>query len=429
MATSGRTLTRRELYDLVWATPMSKLAQNFGVSDVGLKKICDRHRVPTPGRGYWAQLEAGKNPKKTLFTEALDVALNSIEIRPGLVDLPESVRQVLQAQKAEKKLTVPRHQSTPKAMPIYDPVTDVHPSVRRTVQALRRCKPPEDSAVAVGEGLCGIRVGYESIERAVYVLDQLARALEMKELPLLPTGQAMQVIAGPDKATFNLKERVRTVPHVPTPQEIAEEERRQEQRERHWRNPSRWPHPPYGSVYPENDTIWTGELSVQIEGYSDGVRRKWTDGRTQRLENLVPSIVDGIVVLLAARKASREEREETHRRWAEMQRRRELARARAKREEARVAFADEVIKLTREAGALRAWLAQGHIAVAQQVEGSVGRFQAWMEDRLSTIERRFETPAIERALNEKKLFPINEKDELYDPLGEPLHAPPKMTPT
>jgi len=39
---------------------MSKLAESFGISDVGLSKICDRHRVPTPPRGYWAKNEAGK---------------------------------------------------------------------------------------------------------------------------------------------------------------------------------------------------------------------------------------------------------------------------------------------------------------------------------------------------------------------------------
>ncbi len=32
-------------YDLVWSTPMVKLAEQFGLSDVGLTKICDRHRV------------------------------------------------------------------------------------------------------------------------------------------------------------------------------------------------------------------------------------------------------------------------------------------------------------------------------------------------------------------------------------------------
>jgi hypothetical protein len=30
--------TRQELYDLVWATPMVKLAKEFGLSDVGLRK-------------------------------------------------------------------------------------------------------------------------------------------------------------------------------------------------------------------------------------------------------------------------------------------------------------------------------------------------------------------------------------------------------
>jgi hypothetical protein len=50
-----KTLTRRELYELVWATPIQKLAAEFGVSDVGLAKSRERHRVPTPaaatGRG------------------------------------------------------------------------------------------------------------------------------------------------------------------------------------------------------------------------------------------------------------------------------------------------------------------------------------------------------------------------------------------
>jgi hypothetical protein len=36
------TLTRAELYDLVWETPTSHLAKQFGLSDVGLAKTCTR---------------------------------------------------------------------------------------------------------------------------------------------------------------------------------------------------------------------------------------------------------------------------------------------------------------------------------------------------------------------------------------------------
>ena len=54
-------LTRRALYDLVWAKPMRTAASELGISDVGLKKACVRHRVPTPPQGYWAKKEAGKD--------------------------------------------------------------------------------------------------------------------------------------------------------------------------------------------------------------------------------------------------------------------------------------------------------------------------------------------------------------------------------
>jgi hypothetical protein len=55
-----RQLSRQQLYDLVWSTPMRTLAAQFGISDVGLKKTCYRAVIPTPDRGHWAKKEAGK---------------------------------------------------------------------------------------------------------------------------------------------------------------------------------------------------------------------------------------------------------------------------------------------------------------------------------------------------------------------------------
>lgn len=51
---------RQAFYDLVWSEPLSALAPRFGISDVALAKICRRHGIPVPGRGYWAKLKAGK---------------------------------------------------------------------------------------------------------------------------------------------------------------------------------------------------------------------------------------------------------------------------------------------------------------------------------------------------------------------------------
>ena len=56
---------RQALYQQVWETPMSQLAKDYGISNVMLKKICKELSVPTPPRGYWAKLAAGKQVKKT----------------------------------------------------------------------------------------------------------------------------------------------------------------------------------------------------------------------------------------------------------------------------------------------------------------------------------------------------------------------------
>ncbi len=53
-------VTREELYALVWSEPMSLLARKFGLSDVGLAKMCRRAAIPVPQRGYWAKRQAGR---------------------------------------------------------------------------------------------------------------------------------------------------------------------------------------------------------------------------------------------------------------------------------------------------------------------------------------------------------------------------------
>ena len=50
-------LTRAELYEKVWATPMRSLAKEFGLSDVGLAKVCRKHNIPVPPVGYWRRKE------------------------------------------------------------------------------------------------------------------------------------------------------------------------------------------------------------------------------------------------------------------------------------------------------------------------------------------------------------------------------------
>jgi len=52
-------ILRSQLYEQVWQKPVTKLASEFGLSDRGLGKLCARHKIPIPKRGYWQKLKAG----------------------------------------------------------------------------------------------------------------------------------------------------------------------------------------------------------------------------------------------------------------------------------------------------------------------------------------------------------------------------------
>src|SRR5665213_324973 len=95
-------LSRRELYDLVWSKPMRDVAADLGISDVGLSKVCERHRVPKPEQGYWNRKNAGQKVKQTLFAETDDPHINRVEIRGALSQVPEAARQVIAKARAER---------------------------------------------------------------------------------------------------------------------------------------------------------------------------------------------------------------------------------------------------------------------------------------------------------------------------------------
>lgn len=62
-------ITREELYELVWSTPMTKVAAQFEVSGSYLARVCAALRVPRPERGYWAKLAVGKAPQRPVLPE------------------------------------------------------------------------------------------------------------------------------------------------------------------------------------------------------------------------------------------------------------------------------------------------------------------------------------------------------------------------
>lgn len=59
------TVTREQLYDLVWSKTLAKLTKEYAYTNEGIKKICKEFDVPMPENGYWSKLKFDSNIQKT----------------------------------------------------------------------------------------------------------------------------------------------------------------------------------------------------------------------------------------------------------------------------------------------------------------------------------------------------------------------------
>ncbi len=65
-------ITRKELYELIWSEPTTKVAEKFQRSDVCLSKVCKQYNIPKPPRGYWAKKNAGVPVKQIPLPKSND---------------------------------------------------------------------------------------------------------------------------------------------------------------------------------------------------------------------------------------------------------------------------------------------------------------------------------------------------------------------
>ena len=143
-----KTLTRQELYNLAWSKPMSQLATDFEISDVGLKKICKAAYIPTPTLGYWSKLKNGKkvskSPLPTLHPfQSQMVYIGGQRTRYGYTQEPEltddqlAAMQLPEPPKFENSLKEAKDKIEALVPKIAIPtkITRVHPVAQRLAEA------------------------------------------------------------------------------------------------------------------------------------------------------------------------------------------------------------------------------------------------------------------------------------------------------
>lgn len=416
-------LSRRELYELVWSKPVEQAAKEFGISGRGLSKICERHRIPTPPRGYWAKLAAGQHVKKAILRDLDEPLINNVVIESPTANLPDEALDIIREAKAKKLARPQREISPPSIDQVEFTARTLHKSVEATVNMLRKRKIDASGSVrAVGPGLCGVVIHADRVERTASILNALALDLEAHGYDLHPDGERMKVAVGPDHVSFTLMEVIRREQHTPTEKELQLYEQQQARRKRAAERGDWGLHLSlsYEKPWPEFDLVHTGKLALAVDSWAPGLRKTWADGKIQRIERMLEDIVAGIRVILTDEKSRRERREEEDRIRAEMARRRDLSKKRKVREEQRVAYLSTLMQRRREAAELKDWLASISTDSGADQSAEASRMLLWVRERLADIEAHINLRQGIAGPDGGSLFP--EEDDLHDPLGEPPEA-------
>ena len=389
------TMTRKQLYDLIWSKPMRDAAAEIGISDVGLKKVCLRHHVPVPPQGYWNKVHAGQKPHKVLFREIGDRLLDRVEIAGLFWNPPPAVKQALAEAKARESVPEKKVEVT-----IAPPTL---PTAVRLVAALKKSKQDDRGlAYAVDPALFHVRTSAANVDRAVAIVEALLVAATDRGFVATKGASHLTLIVDGEAIVLGLKEMTKRVPHVMTDEEVDRQARRNKaQRANKWEL--------YSRLYvqlPDWDYTATGLLLLEIEDKRHlSVRTRWNDTATQRLENMLNDVLAGLVAYAAALKQEREEFERRKRDWALREQRQAEERAHTALEKARVEFLEGKLKAFEEMTRLDRFL--GRLTSSSHWHEPPERFREflqWAEKRIQQLRQQCSAGALQEALADSPLF-------------------------
>ncbi len=312
-----KLLTRAKLYELVWARPATKVAAELGISGVALGKICRRHKIPVPGRGHWAKLAAGKSAQTVRLPTVTEPRLEEILIVGSAMQrLPVPVQAAREQAIALAAESVSHHDAD--SSPVFSPEFNRHDG------KLRCAKARNDGFLHLEGSQCfPVTIAPGSLERALVALNRIITEIQARGYRLKSTETGLVIDIGGETVSLALFETTKKEPHLATPAETARVERWETAYKRKTMRGQ------CASMYdkpqiPEHDTGPSGQLVIEIDrgAGSDGVRRRFADGKQQRIETMAETIVTTAAVCAAAAIERREEAARQKRKWEEWERQR-----------------------------------------------------------------------------------------------------------
>lgn len=268
-------LTRKELYDLVWSTPLSKIAEKYAVNPDGIKKICKKFNVPMPPNGYWSKMKFNKivekdkldkdfkGQDKIVFTSKIEGEDNNSNQTP-LTILISQIKNDVKAPTAVPSRLINPDKLTIQTQEYWE---------RENKERYYR----DDAKI-----ILPIRVEKNNKERALRFMDALVKLLKYRGHSFTKKNHEFFIIVDEIEMLLDLREAKKRIPST--------------------------------SSYSTSDYIPTGEFILKVGQYYRG--KEWRDGKV-KLEDLLPSIVAKIEIDAQAEKAQNEENRKHWLKWEE----------------------------------------------------------------------------------------------------------------
>ncbi len=341
---------RAKLLEEVWSEPVQALAPRYGLSDVGLKKLCTRLQIPTPPRGHWAKVKVGKRvstrPKLCEYTGHPGYLYRTAAPPSAQDPVAEVVDSRLQRvltfeQQPENQIVVPER------------IKVWHPLVAAAREALvRPIIDQRGMPQTRGNGL-NISVSPSLQSRALKVADTLLRAFEKRGYTVQQGQHRVEILMFGHALHLRLFEASLRSAYVPTAKELAAQAKGE------WSYWAKWQFTP------------SGRLQVLV---SEGYGGKIVDSDSRSVELQLNKLVE-LMATRAVEFLVRNERQAIE--DAERQRVRDIALERKRRQDAekqRLAKLEGDAQNWQRAQAIREYLneleqsAERHELSAEQTE-------------------------------------------------------------
>jgi len=253
-------INRKQLYQEVWNTPLTKLSPLYNITTYEMKKLCDSFLIPLPKAGHWSKVAFGK----------------TVEIPP----LPVYKKYKLKIKKSKfinsnkliqsKKIT----QKATLDISVKKNLTKPHPITIKTRNELKKSQTDEYGMKKPWRDGFDLRVSKVNERRALLIIDALCKWFEKNDITIyqpFKESTTTEVLIDGQSIRIKIEEKSKLTAKTLT---------------KGW-----------GSYeYYTREYTPTEELSLVIDNYcwGCGIRKVWRDGKRSKVEEKLGEFVSAL---------------------------------------------------------------------------------------------------------------------------------------